>query len=187
MGASYLDYLIADAVLIPEASREHYAEKIVYLPNSYQVNDRNREPAATDVSRLQLGLPAAAFIFCCFNSPYKITAATFDAWMRILQQVPSSVLWLYADNQTTVANLRSEAARRGVDSARLVFAAPVPQAQHLARHTAADLFLDTFPCAAHTTASDALWAGLPVLTRRGESFQSRYPPACCRPSDWPSW
>jgi len=96
-------------------------------------------------------------------------------WMRILKQVPASVLWLYADNQTAAANLRSEAAQRGVDSARLVFAAPAPQAQHLARHTAADLFLDTFPCAAHTTASDALWAGLPVLTRCGESFQSRVP------------
>ena len=175
MGASYIDYLIADAVLIPEASRAHYAEKIVYLPNSYQVNDRNRAAAAPDSSRSQLGLPAAAFIFCCFNSPYKITAATFDSWMRILKQVPASVLWLYADNPTTAANLRGEAVRRGVNSARLVFAAPVPQAQHLARHTAADLFLDTFPCAAHTTASDALWAGLPVLTRRGESFQSRVP------------
>jgi predicted O-linked N-acetylglucosamine transferase (SPINDLY family) len=175
MAADYIDYIIADAVLIPEASRGHYSEKIVYLPNSYQVNDRNREPAAAGASRARLGLPAGAFVFCSFNSPYKITAAVFDAWMRILKQVPSSVLWLYADNEIAAANLRREAVRREVDGARLVFATPVPQAQHLARHAAADLFLDTFPYAAHTTASDALWAGLPVLTRRGESFQSRVP------------
>jgi predicted O-linked N-acetylglucosamine transferase (SPINDLY family) len=173
MAASCIDYIIADPMVIPEASRAHYSEKVVYLPHSYQVNDRKRAPAAPESSRTQLGLPPDAFIFCCFNSPYKITPATFDGWMRILRQVPTSLLWLYADNHAAAANLRREATQRGVDGTRLRFAMPVPQAQHLARQAAADLFLDTFPCGAHTTASDALWMGLPVLTRHGQSFQSR--------------
>jgi predicted O-linked N-acetylglucosamine transferase (SPINDLY family) len=173
MGADFSDYLIADAVVIPEASRAHYSEKIVYLPHCYQVNDHMRAPAAARPSRMQLGLPPDVFVFCSFNNPYKITPGTFDLWMRILKRVPSSLLWLYAENSSTTANLRKEAVRRGVSDQRLVFALPVPQPQHLARQSAADLFLDTLPYGAHTTASDALWAGLPVLTRQGESFQSR--------------
>ena len=173
MGADFIEYIVADRVVIPETSRSHYSEKIVYLPDSYQVNDRRRALAAQAPSRAQLGLPPQGFIFACFNAPYKITPGTFDGWMRILRQVPASILWLYADNQTVPGTLRREAAKRGVDGARLIFAMPTALAQHLARQPVADLFLDTFPCGAHTTASDALWAGLPLLTRRGESFQSR--------------
>ncbi len=173
MAANCIDYIVADPIVIPQASRAHYSENVAYLPHSYQVNDRNRAPAGPESSRTQLELPPDAFIFCSFNSPYKITPATFDGWMRILRRVPKSLLWLYADNQAAAGNLRREAAQRGVDGVRIRFAMPVPQAQHLARQAAADLFLDAFPCGAHTTASDALWMGLPVLTRTGESFQSR--------------
>ncbi len=173
MAANGIDYMIADPTLITEATRTHYSEKVVYLPHSYQVNDRKRAPAAPEPSRTELGLSPDAFIYCCFNSPYKIMPATFDGWMRILRRVPTSLLWLYADNHAAAGNLRKQAAQRGIDGARLRFAMPLPQAQHLARQPAADLFLDTFPCGAHTTASDALWMGLPVLTRPGLSFQSR--------------
>ena len=173
MGADFIDYMVADQVLIPEESRGYYAEKVVYLPNSYQVNDRKRAIAEGDLSRAQLGLAPGSFIFCCFNSPYKINASTFDSWMRILRQTADSSLWLYTDNQITAGNLRKEAERRGVSGSRIIFAQPTSMAHHLARYRAADLFLDTFPCGAHTTASDALWAGLPVLTRLGESLPSR--------------
>jgi predicted O-linked N-acetylglucosamine transferase (SPINDLY family) len=185
MSADFTDYLIADAVVIPEASRAHYSEKIVYLPHSYQVNDRQRAPVAEDPLRAHLGLPPEAFVFCSFNSPHKITPGRFDTWMRILTQVPASLLWLYADNQKTAANLRKEAVRRGVSDGRLLFAMPVPQAQHLARQPAADLFLDTFPYGAHTTGSDALWAGLPLLTRQGTSFQSRVAASLLRAAGLP--
>jgi protein O-GlcNAc transferase len=173
LGAPFIDYIIADPALIPPESREHYSEKIVYLPHTYQPNDRRRRIAVRNFAREELGLPPQAVVFCCFNSPYKITPDVFDSWMRILQRVAGSVLWLLADDATTAANLRREAEARGVAGARLVFAPRMPQAEHLARHRAADLFLDTFPYGAHTTASDALWAGLPVLTRRGESFAAR--------------
>ena len=173
MGASYIDYVIADKTLIPEKSRSCYSEKIVYLPHSYQVNDSKRQISDQRVERQTCGLPEAAFVFCCFNHQYKIGPATFGSWMRILAQVPGGVLWLLIDNPTAQANLRNEARERGIDPARLVFARRLPLAQHLARHRAADLFLDTLPCNAHTTTSDALWAGLPVLTLRGESFASR--------------
>lgn len=173
MGAGYIDYLIGDGTLIPETSREQYSEKIVYLPNSYQVNDRKRAIAERTFTRKELGLPDVGFVFCCFNNNYKITPATFDGWMRILNRVEGSVLWLLEDNATAAGNLRKEAGARGVDAARLIFAGRMPLAEHLARHRAADLFLDTLPCNAHTTASDALWAGLPVLTCMGEAFASR--------------
>jgi predicted O-linked N-acetylglucosamine transferase (SPINDLY family) len=172
-GASYIDYIVADKVLIPEASRQHYAEKIIYLADSYQVNDRQRSISDRVFSRPQLGLPEHGLVFCCFNSSYKITPDVFDGWMRILTRVEGSVLWLLDSNHVARENLRKEAARRGIDPARLVFAKRLPLAEHLARHRAADLFIDTYPCNAHTTASDALWAGLPVLTRMGESFASR--------------
>lgn len=173
MGAPYIDYLIADAVLIPQEHRRHYAEKVVYLPGSYQVNDRRRRVAERDFSRAELGLPESSFVFCCFNSNYKIGPETFDGWMRILRQVDDSVLWLLADHEIAARNLRQEAQARGVPASRLIFAPRMPLAEHLARHHAADLFLDTVPCNAHTTASDALWTGLPVLTRIGESFAAR--------------
>ena len=173
LGADYIDYLIADKTLIPKESQEHYSEKIVYLPNSYQVNDRHRVIAPTQFTKQDLGLPENSFVFCCFNNNFKITPDVFDSWVRILKAVDASVLWLLEDNQTAAANLRKEAALRGLDPARLVFAKRMDLPEHLARHRAADLFLDTLYYNAHTTASDALWAGLPVLTCMGVGFASR--------------
>ncbi len=172
MAAPYIDYLIADRCVIPDEARPHYAEKIVYLPHSYQANDRQRPIAAGEVTRASAGLPADGFVFCCFNNNYKIMPQVFAVWMRLLGAVPGSVLWLLGDG-TTAANLRCEAAARGVDPARLVFAPRLAYAEYLARYRLADLFLDTLPYNAHTTASDALWAGLPVLTCAGQSFQAR--------------
>ena len=173
LGADYIDYLIADKTLIPLQSQQYYSEKIVYLPNSYQVNDRKRVIAPTQFTKQELGLPQNAFVFCCFNNNFKITPDVFDSWARILKAVDESVLWLFQDNPTAAANLRKEARQRGLDPNRLVFATRMDLPEHLARHKAADLFLDTRPYNAHTTASDALWAGLPVLTCMGESFASR--------------
>ena len=173
LGADYIDYLIADKTLIPPQSQQHYSEKIVYLPNSYQVNDRHRVIAPTQFTKQELGLPEDAFVFCCFNNNFKITPDIFDSWVRILKAVEGSVLWLLQDNPTAAMNLQKEAVRRGLDPARLVFAKRMDLPEHLARHKAADLFLDTTPCNAHTTASDALWAGLPLLTCMGETFASR--------------
>ena len=173
LGAPFIDYLLADTVLVPPSSQHHYAEKIVYLPGSYQVNDSNRAIAAATPSRTSQGLPEAGFVFCCFNNSFKITPACFAGWMRLLHQVPGSVLWLLEDNAGAIANLRQHAAATGIAPARLVFAPRLPAPEHLARHRLADLFLDTHPYNAHTTASDALWAGLPVLTCPGESFAAR--------------
>ena len=173
MAAPYIDYLIADRTLIPEESQRHYSEKIVYLPHSYQVNDRQRVIAQKVFTREELGLPKEGFVFCCFNNNFKITPATFDGWVRVLKAVEGSVLWLLEDNMAAGRNLRKEAQARGLDPNRLVFAKRMKLPEHLARHRAADLFLDTLPYNAHTTASDALWAGLPVLTCMGESFASR--------------
>ncbi|MDE2448899.1 MAG: tetratricopeptide repeat protein [Gammaproteobacteria bacterium] len=171
MSADYMDYLIADDTLVPEAHRRFYSEKIVCLP-SYQVNDSKRR-IARPFSRAELGLPPEGFVFCCFNSTYKITPGTFDGWMRILTQVPGSVLHLLGGNPTLESNLRREARARGVAADRIVFGARLPPPEYLARYRAADLFLDTLPYNAGTTASDALWAGLPVLTCMGEAFASR--------------
>ena len=173
MGAKYMDYLVADRVVIPQEAQQEYTEKIVYLPNSYQVNDAQRPISGRVFSRRELGLPETGFVFCCFNNNYKILPATFDIWMRLLKRVEGSVLWLLADNPTAERNLRREAEVRGVAESRLLFAQRLPLPEHLARHRCADLFLDTLPCNAHTTASDALWAGLPLLTCRGESFAGR--------------
>ena len=173
LGASYMDYLVADHALIPDAARRHYIEKIIYLPDSYQINDRSRPIADKRFTKADLGLPTTGFVFCCFNNNFKITPGTFDRWMRILQRVDGSVLWLLEDNPTAARNLRREASRRNVDANRLLFAERVALPAHLARHCAADLFLDTLPYNAHTTASDALWAGLPVLTCTGDAFASR--------------
>jgi protein O-GlcNAc transferase len=172
-GTPYMDYLIADHALIPEASQRYYSEKIVYLPNSYQVNDSKRLISTRPYTRAEEGLPERGFVYCCFNNNYKITPEVFDIWMSILVKVEGSVLWLLEGNPRSVDNLRQEAVRRGISPQRLIFAKGLPLAEHLARHSLADLFLDTFPCNAHTTASDALWAGLPVLTRMGETFASR--------------
>jgi predicted O-linked N-acetylglucosamine transferase (SPINDLY family) len=173
LGAPYFDYLIADSVVLPAGSREAYTEKIAWLPHCYQANDDRRAIAAVAPPRKAAGLPAEAFVYCCFNNNYKITPRTFDGWMRILQRVPSSVLWLLEDNPAAAANLRGHARDRGIDPDRLVFAQRLPPAEHLARHALADLFVDTLPYNAHTTASDALWAGLPLLTCRGTTFPGR--------------
>jgi predicted O-linked N-acetylglucosamine transferase (SPINDLY family) len=173
MGASYIDYLIADPTLIPEASRQHYSEKIVYLPDTYQANDSQRAISEKPCARADEGLPETGFVFCCFNGAYKITPRVFDLWMRVLGRVEGSFLWLLEENHWATANLLKETERRGVDPGRIVFARSRPLAEHLARQRLADLLLDTLPYNAHTTASDALWAGLPVLTRMGETFAGR--------------
>ncbi len=173
MGADYIDYIIADRTLIPDQSQQFYAEKIVYLPNSYQVNDRKRAISDRKFTRQELGLPEKGFVFCCFNNNYKILPETFDGWMRILKAVQGSVIWLLADNPMAKDNLIKEAIAREVDCSRLVFAEHMLLSEHLARQHQADLFLDTVPYNAHTTTSDALWAGLPVLTLMGQSFASR--------------
>jgi len=173
MGAAYYDYMIADKVVIPAGQRAHYAEPIAYLPHCYQPNDTTRAVSDRVFTRAELGLPEKGFIFCCFNNNFKITPASFDIWMRILTKVEGSVLWLLEDNALAAANLRGEAERRGVDPARLIFAPRMPQGDHLARQRAADLFLDTLPYNAHTSASDALWVGLPLLTCAGRAFAGR--------------
>ncbi|WP_428619992.1 tetratricopeptide repeat protein [Reyranella sp.] len=172
MGTRHIDYIIADGVVIPEESRRHYSEKVVCLPGCYQVNDSRKPISGRTPSRQELGL-GEGFVFCCFNNSYKIQPVTFDSWMRILARVDGSRLWLIEDNAAAVRNLRREAEARGIDGHRLVFAQRIPLADHLARHRAADLFLDTLPYNAHTTASDALWAGLPVLTLIGKAFAGR--------------
>ena len=172
-GAECIDYVIGDATVSPFEHQPWYSERIVQMPCSYQVNDRQRRIADLTQTRIDAGLPPTGFVFCCFNNNYKITPALFDIWMRVLNQVPGSVLWLLKDNELAGANLRLEAELRGVAPERLVFAKRMPLPEHLARHRLADLFLDTLPYNAHTTASDALWVGLPVLTCLGETFASR--------------
>jgi predicted O-linked N-acetylglucosamine transferase (SPINDLY family) len=173
MGANYIDYIIGDPTVIPDDCRKFYSEKIVILPNTYQVNDRKRGISDKAITRHDVGLPPKGFVFCCFNNNYKITPRVFNSWMWILKQVEGSLLWLLEANISAASNLGKEAVARGVSPDRLVFAKPMPQAEHLARHKLADLFLDTLPYNAHTTASDALWAGLPVLTCLGETFAGR--------------
>ncbi len=172
-GAPFMDYLIADRIVIPDERRHHYSETLIYLPHSYQANDDTREIAQSAPTRRELGLPQDAFVFCCFNNSYKITAAEFDVWMRLVGNNGGSVLWLLKSSPSAERNLRKEAQRRHIDPDRLVFAERVPPALHLARHCHADLFLDTFVYNAHTTASDALWAGLPLVTMAGKGFASR--------------
>ena len=173
LGADYIDYLVADRSVIPQGSQGDYTEKIVWLPHSYQANDSKRRISDRVFTREEAGLPASGFVFCCFNNNYKILPEAFASWMRILKAVDGSVLWLLEDSPAAAENLRKEALSRGVDAGRLVFAGRLPADEHLARQRLADLFLDTWPCNAHTTASDALWAGLPVLTCAGKSFASR--------------
>ncbi len=173
LGAGYMDYILADRIVIPPGERQYYTENVVYLPDSYQVNDRRRPIAQTCPSRSEAGLPENAFVFCSFNVIYKLTPQMFAAWMRILKQVPGAVLWIFQSNAAFPGNLKREAKNHGVAADRLVFAPHAPMNEHLARLTLADLFLDTLPCNAHTTASDALWAGLPMITCRGNSFSGR--------------
>jgi predicted O-linked N-acetylglucosamine transferase (SPINDLY family) len=172
-GASFIDYVIADPVVLPFARQPVYTERIVHLPDSYQVNDSKRSTGEGHAPRRDQGLPEGGFVFCCFNNMPKLNARMFDIWMRLLKAVEASVLWLYAPNDLAPVNLRREAQSRGVDPARLVFARPADLPDHLARHRLADLFLDTLPYNAHTTASDSLWAGVPLVTCRGETFAGR--------------
>ena len=173
LGTGHHDYLIADPVLVMPGEERHYTEKIAWLPDTYQPNDSTKAIAPLTPARRELGLPDGDFVFCSFNNSFKITPDVFSIWMSLLHKVPGSVLWLLACGTTAEANLRREAARQGVGGERLVFAPRQPLAEHLARQRAADLFLDTFHYTAHTTASDALWAGLPLLTCRGKTFASR--------------
>ena len=173
MGAEYIDYIIADHTLIPPEYESCYTEQVVRLPDSYQPNDRQRRVAEYTPTRTELGLPENGFVFCCFNNNYKILPPMFDIWMRLLLQTPNSVLWLLKDNDEAEKNLRKEAEQRGVAPERLIFAGRAQLPEHLARHKQADLFLDTLPYNAHTTTSDALWVGLPVLTCMGKSFAAR--------------
>ena len=173
LGAPYMDYIIADCCVIPPGDEAFYDEKVVYLPDCYQANDDRKAIAARLFSRAECGLPQQGFVYCCFNNSYKITPEVFDCWMGILKAAPGSVLWLIEDSTSAVSNLRREALARGVDPDRLVFAGRMRLGDHLARHRLADLFLDTLPYNAHTTASDALWAGLPVLTQIGGAFPGR--------------
>jgi predicted O-linked N-acetylglucosamine transferase (SPINDLY family) len=173
MGAEFIDYIVADKVVIPEDQHDAYTERVVYLPETYQPRDRSQTSSDRPMTRQACGLPERGFVFCCFNQNYKITPEIFDIWARLLRTVDGSVLWLLEGNAAAPANLRCEAERRGVPGDRLVFATHIPPGEHLARHRQADLFLDTRPYNAHTTASDALWAGLPVVTCPGETFASR--------------
>ncbi|MDE8654591.1 tetratricopeptide repeat protein [Novosphingobium album (ex Liu et al. 2023)] len=173
MGHPAFDYLVADPVVVPEDMARFYDEKLIRLPASYQPNDDRRAIAPCPAGRAAHGLPGQAFVFCCFNHTYKIGPREWEIWMRLLRECEGSVLWLLRSHAAAEANLRREAAARGVDPARIVFAPKLPQAEHLGRMALADLFLDTFAVNAHTTASDALWTGLPLLTLPGRSFVAR--------------
>ncbi len=173
MGADFIDYIIADRWVIPPDQRRYYAEEIVYLPDCYQCNDDKRTIGTAAPTRIEAGLPAQGFVFCSFNHTFKIMPEVFDVWMRLLGRIEGSVLWQLADHPAARRNLRAEAERRGIAPDRIVFADRLPPDRHLARHALADLFLDTLPYGAHTTASDALWAGLPLLTCLGSAFAGR--------------
>jgi protein O-GlcNAc transferase len=174
MGVPTMDYVLADRYVIPPGEERHYDEQVVRLPHVYLPTDSSLQIAERTPTRAECGLPERGFVFCCFNHDYKISPAVFAGWLRLLAAVPDSVLWLMSRNERSIANLRAAAATQGIDAGRLVFASRVPRVEdHLARYRVADLFLDTHPYNAHTTAADALMAGLPVLTRRGRSFASR--------------
>ena len=174
MAAEFIDYVIADKIVLPFDQKQFYVEKIVHLPNCYMVNDTKKAISSHIPPRQEVGLPDRGFVFCSFNNNYKITPAIFDVWMRLLKTVDESVLWLSRANDEAMANLCRSAKARGVDPARLVFASKVPRlADHLARHQLADLFLDTLPYNGHSTVSDALWSGVPVLTCVGRTFAGR--------------
>ncbi len=174
-GSNFIDYIISDKIIITKENQKNFSEKIIYLPNTYQPNDSQRKISSKIFSKNELGLPEKGFIFCCFNGSYKIMPNVFNIWMRLLKNVKNSVLWLIKDNPTAVTNLKKEAKLKNINPDRIIFAEITSLPNHLARHKYADLFIDTFPCTAHTTCSDALWAGLPVLTRIGESMVSRVP------------
>ena len=185
LGAPHMDYIFADHEIIPKEYQPFYSEKAVYLPNCFQINDRKRAISKSNFSRDDFGLPGEGFVFCSFNNSYKITPEIFSSWCRILQKVDDSVLWLYEANKGMVENLQGEAASLGVNPSRLVFSGVLPIPEYLARYRLADLFLDTFPYNAGTTASDALWTGLPVLTLSGKTFPSRMAGSILKAIDLP--
>jgi predicted O-linked N-acetylglucosamine transferase (SPINDLY family) len=172
MGAGFIDYLIADPFIIPPDQESNYAERVLRMPHCYQPNDRKR-PIAPTLDRAAYGLPESGFVFCSFNQGYKITPEIFACWMNLLRRTPDSVLWLLAENRWTTENLTRAAQCHEIDSARLIFAPKVPLSEHLARYRVADLALDTFPYGSHTTASDALWAGCPLVALCGQTFAAR--------------
>ena len=172
-GANFIDYVIADKTVISQELKKYYSEKIIFLPDTYQVNDSAKKISDKVFTREEMGLPNDSFVFCCFNKNYKILPRVFDIWMNLLKKVKGSVLWLLVENSKARENLKKEATKRNIDENRIIFAKIMPLNDHLARHRCADLFIDTFPYTAHTTCSDALWAGLPVVTRIGKSFASR--------------
>ena len=171
-GADYMDYFIGDAIVSPLDQSGHYSEKLALMPRCYQPNDRQR-PLPLPCTREQVGLPGDSLVLCGFNQPFKLSPEVFDVWCRMLRQLPGSVLWLLQWNEHAPVQLRAQAEERGIDPTRLVFAPMAVTQQHMSRLALADLFIDTWPCNAHTTASDALWAGVPVVTYRGPSFASR--------------
>jgi predicted O-linked N-acetylglucosamine transferase (SPINDLY family) len=173
IGADFIEYMVVDKVTVPETHKQYLSEKPIYLPHCYQPNDDQRSIPETNTTRAYFGLPETGFVFCSFNNTYKISPREFDIWMRLLKRVEGSVLWLFKGNDYAAQNLRKEALKRGVDPDRLIFAEKLSQSEHLARHKHADLLLDTFNVNAHTTASDALWAGLPLVTLPGEQFAAR--------------
>jgi predicted O-linked N-acetylglucosamine transferase (SPINDLY family) len=173
LGADWYDYILVDRFAVPEAMQPFHAERLWPMPHSFYPSDTTREPRGTAPSRAECGLPERGFVFCCFNKAYKILPDVFAIWMRLLDAVPESVLWLLESGPDTAQNLLQRARRAGIDPLRLVFAPHVPVEEHLARHAAADLFVDTFPYGAHTTSNDALLAGLPVVTCAGETLVSR--------------
>ena len=168
-----MDYIIADNNLIPETSQDFYSEKPIYLPNTYMPTDNTRQISNKAITRREMLLPEDSFVFCCFNNNYKITSEEFDIWMRLLAKVKGSVLWLRKSNEWSEVNFRLEAKKRNICSSKIIFAERVPIEEHLARYKLADLFVDTFNFNAHTTACEALWAGLPVVTKIGNGFAAR--------------
>jgi predicted O-linked N-acetylglucosamine transferase (SPINDLY family) len=172
-GAEFIDYVMADRVVLPFDQQPFFSEKIVHLPDSYQANDSRRETASPAPTRADIGLPDDAFVFTCFNNAYKLSRPVVGTWIRLLQACPNSMLWLYYINDSAQANLQQELMSHGVDPSRVTLAPRVEQPDHLARLRLADLFLDTLPYNAHTTASDALWAGVPVITCVGPTFAGR--------------
>jgi len=185
IGSKYIDYILCDKTVVPLESKKFYNEKIIYFPDSYQANDTKRNISDKKFLREELSLPKKSFVFCCFNNNYKITPNMFDVWARLLKKIDNSVLWLIEGNSEATENLKKEAKIRNIDASRLIFAKRMKLEDHLARHKNADLFLDTLPYNAHTTASDSLWAGLPVLTCLGKAFPGRVAASLLRSLDLP--
>jgi len=185
IGSKYIDYILCDQTVVPLESKKFYNEKIIYLPDSYQANDTKRNISDKKFLREELSLPNESFVFCCFNNNYKITPNMFDVWARLLKKIDNSVLWLIEGNSEATENLKKEVKIRNIDASRLIFAKRMKLEDHLARHKNADLFLDTLPYNAHTTASDSLWAGLPVLTCLGKAFPGRVAASLLRSLDLP--